>query len=183
MNPTPTLVLRAREWFERATSAGWFDETDRRRINSVEKATPADLFAVDQIRPLVVALFGGTGVGKSSLLNQLAGETVARVGVERPTSRDVTMYVHESVQLAALPPELPVDRIQIKRHGSTAFREVLWIDAPDIDSIEEANRQCGHGVVAACGFAVLHSLRRNAIAMTLAGVSCVSGDTSMAGCL
>ena len=137
-----TLVLRAREWFERATTAGWFDEADRRRINTVEQATPADLFAEDQIRPLVVALFGGTGVGKSSLLNQLAGETVARVGVERPTSRDVTMYVHESVQLAALPPELPVDRVQIKRHGSAAFREVLWIDAPDIDSIEEANRQC-----------------------------------------
>lgn len=136
------LVSQAQEWFERADSAGWFDQSDRRRFAAVERATPADLFAGDQMRPLVIALFGGTGVGKSSLLNRLAGTPVARVGVERPTSRDVTLYVHESVRLADLPAELPLDRVDTRTHAADGFREVLWIDAPDIDSTEETNRRC-----------------------------------------
>lgn len=94
------------------------------------------------MRPLVVALFGGTGVGKSSLLNRMAGESIARVGVERPTSREVTLYLHSSIELADLPSELPLDRIEIRRHHHAGSRDVLWIDAPDIDSAEEANRRC-----------------------------------------
>src|SRR4029078_1658088 len=34
----------------------------------------------------VLAFVGGTGVGKSSLLNPLAGETVSRASVRRPTT-------------------------------------------------------------------------------------------------
>ena len=37
-------------------------------------------------RSVVVALVGGTGSGKSSLLNALAGEEVAPTGVVRPTT-------------------------------------------------------------------------------------------------
>ncbi|MFH1748577.1 MAG: GTPase [Planctomycetota bacterium] len=136
------LVTQTQEWFERATTAGWFAEAERRRFAAIERATPADLFTEGQMRPLVIALFGGTGVGKSSLLNRLAGIEIARVGVERPTSRDVTLYLHESVQLADLPENLPLDRVVTRTHNSALLREVLWIDAPDIDSVEETNRQC-----------------------------------------
>ncbi len=140
-SPLAELLERARAWFATAHEAGWLDDDDLQRLNAVEQGTPADLFTDEQRRPLVVAFFGGTGVGKSSLLNRLAGETIARTGVERPTSREVTVYVHNAVQLAELPPDLPVETVQIKRHGSDAQREVLWIDAPDIDSVEEANRR------------------------------------------
>lgn len=136
------LFARSRAWFEQAHRAGWLDDADCARLAAVEHGTPADLFVDQQSRPLVVAIFGGTGVGKSSLLNRLAGQLLARTGVERPTSREVTVYVHESVQLAELPPGLPLDAVRIKRHASVAQREVLWIDAPDIDSTEEANRRC-----------------------------------------
>lgn len=135
------LVRRSREWFERAAAAGWFAAGDRRRFEAVERATPADLFESAPARPLVVALFGGTGVGKSSLLNRIADAPIAVVGAERPTSRETTLYVHEAVKLANLPPELPLNRVQIRRHRSAAQRDVLWIDAPDIDSVEEENRQ------------------------------------------
>jgi len=135
------LVRRSREWFERAAAAGWFAAGDRRRFEAVERATPADLFESEPARPLVVALFGGTGVGKSSLLNRIAGAPIAVVGAERPTSRETTLYVHEAVKLANLPPELPLNRVQIRRHRSAAQHDVLWIDAPDIDSVEEENRQ------------------------------------------
>ena len=124
------VVRQAREWFERAAAAGWFADAERNRFEAVERATPGDLFENEQSRPLVVALFGGTGVGKSSLLNRIAGAPIALVGTERPTSRETTVYVHEAVKLASLPPELPVNRVQIRRHKSTGQRDVLWIDAP-----------------------------------------------------
>ena len=103
-----TLVTRTRAWFEQAHADGWLTQLELERFLSLEHRTPGDLFADAQQRPLVVAFFGGTGVGKSSLLNRLAGEPIARTGVERPTSREVTIYLHESVELAQLPPELPV---------------------------------------------------------------------------
>src|SRR4051812_44865896 len=47
----------------------------------------SDALEVD--RPLlVVILMGGTGVGKSSLLNALAGGAIARASFTRPTTRD-----------------------------------------------------------------------------------------------
>ena len=51
------------------------------------------------------------------------------------------MYVHESVALADLPPELPIEPVRIQRHSSNQHRNVLWIDAPDIDSTAETNRR------------------------------------------
>ena len=69
------------------------------------------------------------------------GERLARTGVERPTSREVTIYLHESVELAKLPPELPVEQVHVKRHQADARRDVLWIDAPDIDSTLRENRR------------------------------------------
>ena len=111
------------------------------RLAAIEHDVPADLFVDQQARPLVVAFFGGTGVGKSTLLNRLAGEALARTGVERPTSHEATVYVHESVALADLPPHLPIETVRIKRHRCAAHRSVLWIDAPDIDSTAEANRR------------------------------------------
>lgn len=135
------LTARVRTWAEAAAAEGWLLAEDVARCAALECGRPADLFAGQAARPLVVALFGGTGVGKSSLLNRLAKAQVARVGVERPTSREVTLYVHESVALADLPAELPVHVVRVERHAGEAFRGVLWIDAPDIDSTEEQNRQ------------------------------------------
>lgn len=129
------------DWFERAGAAGWLTDVDLRRLRAVERGTPADLFSSPQTRPLVVALFGGSGVGKSSMLNRLAGERIARTGVQRPTSTEVTIYVHEAVELAALPPELPVQRVQVRRHLNDDRRDVLWLDAPDIDTTREENRK------------------------------------------
>src|SRR4051812_24350263 len=37
--------------------------------------------------PLIVATFGGTGTGKSSLVNALVGEEVTTAGKQRPTTR------------------------------------------------------------------------------------------------
>lgn len=135
------LRAAAIDWARRASAAGWVSADAAAQIEQVESGRPQDLFAGPTARPLVVALFGGTGVGKSSLLNRLAGAPLARTGVERPTSREVTIYTHESARLGELPPELPVPSVRIHRHALPRFRDVLWIDAPDIDSVEEQNRR------------------------------------------
>jgi len=135
------IVTKTQAWLDQALETGWLTKLEQARFASIERQTPADLFMDQQQRPLVVALFGGTGVGKSSLLNRLAGEPIARTGVERPTSREVTIYAHDSIKLAELPPELPVDLVNVKRHWIDERRDILWIDAPDIDSTQVENRR------------------------------------------
>lgn len=135
------LVPRVDAWVQAAYATGWLDAAQRDRFATLEHANPADLFLNQQGRPLVAAFFGGTGVGKSSLLNRVAGEPLARVGVQRPTSREVTLYLHESVGLVDLPSDLPIDSVQIRRHGNAARRSIAWLDAPDFDSTETQNRE------------------------------------------
>jgi len=131
---------QSKTWAQQAQIAGWLSETDAEHLISVEARTPTELFGSDTQRPLVVAFFGGTGVGKSTLLNRLAGQSVARTGVERPTSREVTIYVHKSVQIQHLPEEFPVDKVKIALHREENNHDILWIDMPDIDSVDISNK-------------------------------------------
>lgn len=135
-----SCVARFEAWREKLVRSGWAVAADADAGGIEATRTAAGLFADGSPRPLVVALFGGTGVGKSSLLNRLAGAPIARVGVVRPTSQELTAYVHESVRLADLPREIASDRIRIVRHAAPDSREILWIDTPDVDSTEESNR-------------------------------------------
>lgn len=136
-----TSMDRAAAWSAAGVAAGWLEETQSARFAQLETAVPADLFKAGSVRPLVVAFFGGTGVGKSSLLNRLAGAPLARTGVIRPTSQEITLYVHRAVDLAALPPETPVGRVVVHRHDNPALRDSVWIDAPDINSTALENRK------------------------------------------
>ena len=135
------LYHQAGEWAAQAQQSGWLTRAEVADIESVEARTPTELFESGTRRPLVVAFFGGTGVGKSSLLNRLSGEPIARTGVERPTSREVTIYVHKSVQIQSLPEEFPVDKVKIALHQQEDNHDILWIDMPDIDSVDTSNRQ------------------------------------------
>ncbi len=125
-----------------AHAAGWIGAARLAQLQNIERSSPDLLFSPAPARPIVVGLFGGTGVGKSSLLNRIAGVNVSQTGVMRPTSRSVTLYVHEQVSLAELPADLPADRIAVKRHADPNHRHVVWVDTPDLDSADEANRAC-----------------------------------------
>jgi len=57
------LLTRVRQWFDQARELGWLEDADVARLETVERRSPADLFVDQQARPLVVAFFGGTGVG------------------------------------------------------------------------------------------------------------------------
>lgn len=129
------------EWLETAVKDGWIDAGEARALEELESRGADRLFRSEHVRPLTVGFFGGTGVGKSSLLNRLVGDTVAEVGVERPTSTGVTLYVHRRYPLTELDAFFPVDRVRVLEHGRDEYRDVVWIDMPDIDSVELANRE------------------------------------------
>jgi hypothetical protein len=135
------LLKAAKDWAERAVADAWLSRRDIRPLEELDSGTPASLFEAGAHRPLVAAFFGGTGVGKSTLLNRLAGQPIARTGVERPTSREVSVYLHDSVHLRNLPKNFPLEQVRIAQHHDERRRQVLWIDMPDIDSIEQHNRE------------------------------------------
>lgn len=136
----PELLQEIQAFADRLAEEGWISSEAAKSLTRLTDSPAFDLFD-GHGRPLVAAFFGGTGVGKSTLLNRLAGEKVAKTGIERPTSREVTFYLHASAKLERLPPGLPLDKVNIARHRSTNRREVVWIDMPDIDSVEHTNRE------------------------------------------
>jgi len=135
------LIAQSIEWAQDAQAAGWLRDEHLLAFQQLQQHSPKDLFENEKVRPLVVGLFGGTGVGKSSLLNRLAGHEVARTGVVRPTSTEVTVFVHETVALADLPERFPADRTHIKPHNNERHKDLLWLDMPDIDSTRQDNQQ------------------------------------------
>lgn len=86
-------------------------------------------------RTYVLALVGGTGVGKSSLLNTLAGQPVSIVSAVRPTTDHPVAWVADSRrgELAPLLAWLGVS--EIRSHDDDSLESVAILDMPDFDSV------------------------------------------------
>lgn len=141
------LVEKTRRWAEQACASGWIKTDAASQLSHFDTRTPEALLPNSSLgtcgatRPLIVAFMGGTGVGKSSLLNRLAGKAIARAGIVRPTSREVTLFHHHSVAIQHLPEQLPLAKINISQHDDEAKKNIVWIDMPDFDSTEQSNKQ------------------------------------------
>ncbi len=99
---------------------------------TLEAAEQRDGFAGDTF---VLALVGGTGVGKSTFLNALAGTTVSEASVLRPTTATPVAWIEESAS-ADLEPLLEwLEVTETVTHGGDTLSHVAIIDLPDIDSI------------------------------------------------
>ena len=105
--------------------------------------------------PLLMVVGGSTGAGKSTLVNSLVGEEVSASGVLRPTTRAPVLVCHEGdVGWFAddrILPGMPrtIGRTAGTGAGAGGLQVVptaalqpglALLDAPDIDSVVEANR-------------------------------------------
>ncbi|MBM3970543.1 MAG: hypothetical protein FJ302_11865 [Planctomycetes bacterium] len=84
--------------------------------------------------PLVVVTFGGTGVGKSSLVNALVGRECTRTGRERPTTTLPVLIAHPDTNLDSL--GLPLSEFELVRIDSPILRDIVVVDCPDPDTSE-----------------------------------------------
>ncbi len=84
--------------------------------------------------PLVVATFGGTGTGKSALVNALIGRECTASGQLRPTTTKPIVIVHPDTSLEAI--GLPLDQTIVERALVPVLRDLVIIDCPDPDTSE-----------------------------------------------
>ena len=87
---------------------------------------------------LVLAIAGGTGTGKSSLVNALAGEIITSVSVLRPHTDEPFAVVPSNPEPAVT---VLLDTLGIAyRHEHSGFTKTAIIDLPDVDSIADWHR-------------------------------------------
>lgn len=84
--------------------------------------------------PLVVATFGGTGTGKSTLVNALVGQECSPSGRQRPTTTRPVLITHPDTELEAL--NLPLEDFDHKQVDSAVLRDIVLVDCPDPDTSE-----------------------------------------------
>ena len=113
--------------------------------------------ARDLDAPLIVVLLGPTGAGKSTLFNSLAGRRASPTGVLRPTTREVVALLHPSDRSAigaggALG-SIPAGALR-PIEDPTLEPGLVLVDAPDVDSIEHANRALADRLAEAADLAI-----------------------------
>ncbi len=88
----------------------------------------------------VMALVGGTGVGKSSVLNALAGEEVSPARALRPTTEQPIAWVANEAreEIGPLLEWLGVERVA--GHDRADLSGVAILDLPDVDSVRIEHR-------------------------------------------
>jgi energy-coupling factor transporter ATP-binding protein EcfA2 len=109
--------------------------------------------------PILVALVGSTGAGKSTLMNSLVGAQVSNTGTRRPTTNSPVLACHpgdarwfaENVFLPTLPrvrqPGLAMpgrDGLLVLAENEGMPQGVALLDTPDIDSVVQAHREFAH---------------------------------------
>ena len=93
-------------------------------------------------RMLVVGVIGGTGTGKSTLVNALAGCDLSPAGdIARPTTINPVVVAARDVDLSWLPVEAMNARVV--RSDAAAVANIVLVDCPDPDTQAEAPRHSG----------------------------------------
>lgn len=84
--------------------------------------------------PLVVATLGGTGTGKSALINALVGEEVTETGKSRPTTRRPKLICRPDLT----PQMLGIDpaAVDVVTRDLPALTDMVLLDLPDPDTTE-----------------------------------------------
>jgi hypothetical protein len=126
------LVGRLRRW---VTDAPPWQPAETSRALVGRLADRAERLRVRVEAPLVVATLGGTGTGKSALVNALLGAEVVAVGRTRPTTSQPTLIVRPGLSASAL--GIEPQSVQVVEHDAPLLRDMVLLDCPDPDTTEE----------------------------------------------
>jgi hypothetical protein len=126
-----------------ARSEGVVPAEARKELANVVQRARRKLGHVGEV--LVVAFAGGTGSGKSSLINAVLGESLVRTGVVRPTTDAAVAIVPllKSNTYTQLLLDLGID----DRVATPALKSTILVDLPDFDSTETAHRHIVESVL------------------------------------
>lgn len=126
------LVARLAAWS--AVPPGPWGPLARSRALIRRLLKRVELLRIRLETPLVVATFGGTGTGKSALVNAILGEEVTPSGRERPTTREPIVLAHPETDLESF--EFPLDEVRVVRKDNPLLRDIVLLDCPDPDTTE-----------------------------------------------
>ncbi|MDM7832612.1 GTPase family protein [Cellulomonas edaphi] len=168
--PTSALTAALEDLRTRLTSAGLPLEVPGAAAARRDRALAVDQlddYVLPRLRaqgaPLLVVVGGSTGAGKSTLVNSLLGQQASTPGVLRPTTRSPVLAHHPldgrwfSTD-RVLPGLARLTSDEAHEGGARALRLVAsdalprglaLLDAPDIDSVEVANRELAGQLLAA----------------------------------
>ena len=126
-----------------AESEGVIAREELRPISELRNEIRTRLAYPDDV--IVVGLVGGTGSGKSTILNAIAGREIAAVGSIRPTTDEPMALVPERHQegLSGYLDELEVDA----RVGHDLHPWLCLIDLPDTDSVTVSHLHTVAGIM------------------------------------
>jgi len=133
------------------------------RAERVKLLSQIDDYLLPRLRqsgaPILVALVGSTGAGKSTLMNTVVGHQVSATGIRRPTTNSPVLACHpddmrwfaENVFLPTLPRVRQQGLAMPGRDGLLVLaaseqmpQGVAILDTPDIDSVVEAHHEFAH---------------------------------------
>ncbi|GBD36480.1 GTPase Era [bacterium HR36] len=122
-------LQRPHRWPYDAQQLRSFQELSQELQRVASRLASEEIFAI-------VVFMGGTGVGKSTLLNALAGEPISETSSRRPTTNVPVCYIHQAMPRDKLPAPILQN---VKTHAHDALRQKVLVDTPDMDTTKEEN--------------------------------------------
>jgi len=133
----PEMLARIGLWADALRERGQIDDAAASRLQATLAESGGERLDESDNTLLVIMLCGPTAVGKSSLINALAGADISRRGLGA-TTRAAVLYVHERddpARLFAYSQALGHGETEMVRHRCDDLLHKVLVDSPDIDSV------------------------------------------------